>query len=198
MANKIYISAPLTREWSDVFQLRERLQINFKDVRTWNRNVYKPEDFDKADDVVFMLPHNSVSWYIKDLPAGVKKEVREAVSAGKRIHIAYKSPLSGNYEITEAKIDGGFDKGFISIIPGFSSETIYDYSDKSIDAVAEIEKLLRGESKTVDGILHYSNPCAEIPLSGSYTDCLLPTAKIAYVTTVANPDYIDERLLMLA
>jgi hypothetical protein len=85
MANKIYISAPLTREWSDVFQLRERLQINFKDVRTWNRNVYKPEDFDKADDVVFMLPHNSVSWYIKDLPAGVKKEVRDRETFTMRI-----------------------------------------------------------------------------------------------------------------
>jgi hypothetical protein len=198
MANKIYISAPLSTEWSDVAQLAGRLQYNFTDVRYWDRRQYKPEDFDKADDVVFMLPHNSVSWYIKDLPAGVKKEVREAVGAGKRIHIAYRNPLSGNYEITEAKIDGGFDKGFISIIPGFSSETIYDYSDKNIDAVAEMEKLLRGESKTVDGILHYSNPCAEIPLSGSYTDCLLPTAKRVYAITVANPDYIDERLLMLA
>ena len=185
MANKFYISAPLSTEWSDVVQLAGRLQLNFTDVRFWDRRQYKSDDFDEADDVVFMLPHNSVAWYIDQLPNGVKIEVRNAVCAGKRIHIAYRNPLSGNYEITEAKVDGGFDKGTISIIPGFSLETIYDYSDKNIDAV--------------DGIPHYSNPCAEITLPNSQAECSLPIAKRVHATTISNPDYVesDERLLLM-
>jgi hypothetical protein len=205
MVNKIYISAPIVTDWSTVMRFHDILKQKYTDVKVWDRGSrYFQKDFDDAGHVVFVLPNNKFKASFHELPVGVKKELHDAVTQNKKIYIAYTTKDFGNF-IYDAKSDGRNIEGIGGTANKIFLKLPSDSVKKGIDAVEEMEKLLRGMASTDINIslvsngtsIWSTNPCAEIALPNSQAECVLPVAKIVHATLVSNPDYVDERLLLM-
>lgn len=193
MQNKVYISAPITMEWSTVLSYKLKLDALGFDVKLWDRNFsnYRKQDFDSADTVVILLPNNKFNGSQRDLPIGVCKEISEAYAQSKSIFIGY-TPNSGVPEFYRAGVQLG-SRGYFTIRGEGGSTTAI----KVLAANANVEKAAKkiavnstygladymsGSWSDDSGEMYSSNPCAEIAL---------PTAK------KVNPDLIEERLLLM-
>jgi hypothetical protein len=106
MKRKVYLSVPMTLNWSSVQLFKKRFPEREFQVTLWDRNQFFPEYFKEAKEVVFFLPDWEFSSHIEDLPVGVKRELKEAVREGKKIYLGYITK-SGDYNIYEAEIISG-------------------------------------------------------------------------------------------
>lgn len=175
MRNKVFISAPIAVGWSTVDEFRCVLENGgLVDVRVWDRGTrYDQSDFDSSDAVVFILPKNKFSATQDELPIGLKSELSRAFAMGKEVFIGYVTS-EGRHKIYSADTNGKWIKGNTG-----SAGSIFNAlsAKKAWDKIA---------TNSAYGAM--SNPCGEIKL---------PKAQKVVAKTIPNPDYIDERLILL-
>jgi hypothetical protein len=138
------------------------------------------------------------------LPVGLQAELTRAYNMGKKVYVAYKTVIE-NYCIYDALTDGGRIEGIEGTADSIFTDLPSDSVKKGIDAV-ELNDILLQEGLTSTHEFqprklvkdrYSSNPCAEIALPNSQAECVLPVAKRVHATLVSNPDYVDERLLLM-
>ncbi len=170
-ANKIaFLSAPISVSWSTVQEFRSNLLKAYQTVRVWERDSrYVQAAFDKSDVVVFILPKNKFKAEHNELPIGLQSELSRAYAMNKEIRIGYITS-SGEYNIYEATTNGTYIHG----IPGTARTWEKMIVNSTYGAYADTT--------------FNSNPCAEVAL---------PKAQKVYAKTVPNPDYFDERLILM-
>jgi len=105
MKRKIYMSVPLSLDWGRVQLFKRRFSEDKFNVTLWDRENYFPQYFKEADSVVFLLPYFSWTSPVSDLPVGVRKELREAIEAKKKLYLGYVS--DGNFNIYNAEVTDG-------------------------------------------------------------------------------------------
>ena len=177
MVSKIYISAPMSVDWSTVHSVIKQIKSDTGITpKFWDRiNSYNDNDLNDADHVVFILPNNKWKAERGKLSKGIARELELAVIQNKKIYIVYK-PASGiSHKIYEAESDGYYIKGIASTV------------GKLVDRVAqENQRPVIYDPHTFEPI--NTNPCREI---------MLPKTKQVHITTILNPDYQDPRLLLM-
>jgi hypothetical protein len=176
MQNNVFISAPISVDWSTVQRFESELKQRGKiKVRYWERwSQYNQNDLDSSDAVVFILPNNKFKATYNELPIGLKSEVARAYALNKRIYIGYETS-TGSFNIYNANTDGKYIDGI---------------SGTANDIYGELQALRSANKIAVNsryGSMHY-NPCSEIEL---------PKAQRVYATTIPNPDYVDQRILLM-
>ena len=113
MTPTIYISAPVTLDWTEILRVSDRLQGGGYNIVTkaWNRKPSYNNNFVSDCDIfVFMTPNNDWKFSINTLPSGVRREYDKAVSLGKHIFMAYKV-AEGNYNLYLTTRDGNIIQG---------------------------------------------------------------------------------------
>jgi len=176
MENKVYISAPISLSWSTVSRTKEILESHFGNVSVWDRdfNNYRPGDFGNANIVVFCLPGLKFSYEVSGLPVGVRKEVKEAISYGKQMYIAYVTS-DGFQRIYKARLNGSKIEG----IAGTSDDIFTTYLNSNL-----VNKIQRAAEK--------------IAISSRGVAMLDKTWTTDQgVTSIPNPDYVDQRILLM-
>lgn len=191
MKPRIAISAPMDIPMVHLCEVEDLLNENFKipysHISFWDRkSAYDQKAFDSADAVVFILPNFSFdSTKVKlgyEVPIGVRSELNLAIQQQKKICIAYKT-ASGEINIYNVSWTVGR-------IPK-------DYSIKGIAGTAnefgEWVDNFACHYKTLDrwkkaGYLENTDPIEQVKL---------PEARRVYAQLIPNPDYLDERLLLM-
>lgn len=108
MKRKVYMSVPLSLDWSTVQLFRRRFPEKEFEVNLWDRQRqnYNPRYFEDAEDVVFLLPNFTFNCPVSKLPTGVARELREAVEENKNIYVGYIT-ATGDYNIYKGTILSG-------------------------------------------------------------------------------------------
>jgi hypothetical protein len=173
MRSKVFISAPISVDWSTVACFESEIRKNSIDTRVsyWDRNSrYDQNDLDSADAVVFILPKNQFAVISNQLPVGLKSELSRAYALGKSIYVGYTTG-GGKHNIYNAATDGWNIQGIAGTVNNIY--TILNQEFPPSKTTASIQGL---------------NPCEEIEL---------PKAQRVYATTIPNPDYVDQRILLM-
>lgn len=110
---KVFISAPISLDWSTVWSFGATAHKTC-DVFHWDRtSEYDQNLFDSCDTVIFLLPNNRFESRHIDLPTGLKSELRRAYEQSKNILLGYKN-LFGEHQFFETETNGQY----IKAIPG--------------------------------------------------------------------------------
>lgn len=113
MQSKVFISAPISIDWSTVQCFEKEIRRKDLKVAYWERNTqYVDSDLDSSDAVVFLLPKNRFEASYQELPIGLKSELSRAYALGKKIYVGYTTS-GGNYNIYNASTDGKWIKAQI-------------------------------------------------------------------------------------
>jgi hypothetical protein len=189
MLSKIFISAPISLDWGTVTRFRDLLRSegNFK-VTYWERGTrYSSHDLDHSDAVVFVLPKLKFNSSHSELPIGLKTELASAYAGGKEIFIGYQTS-DGSYNIYKADTDGKWIKGIAGTANSIFKKSKIEYVVKEFFGLDYEDLRPTPAKKIATNSVYGSNPCGEITL---------PKAKKVVATTIANPDFVDERLLLM-
>lgn len=179
--NKVFISAPISVDWSTVMEFAKSVQNTGGKPVYWERNTrYIQKDFDTADSVVFILPNNNFNMHRFNLPIGLQSELERAFETGKSIYVGYIRS-NGNHSIYRAGTDGYSIAGRSGTSGRLKRDLESIKAAKRIAMNSNYGAFWSGEEQSVKwGELEH--PGAEVKL---------PTAK------KVNPDFIDERLLLM-
>ena len=171
-SKRIFISAPIDREWSTVLRFSGKLQKAGLVPVFWDRKPrYDQEEFDACDGVLFLLPGNLFSAAHDQLPIGLKSELSRAYALGKPVYVGYTTN-NGRDNIYYAETNGKWIKGEA----GTADELLSFAPQKKMTDRYGFDKLAT------------TNPCGEIELPKAQEVCAL---------TIPNTDRLDERLLLM-
>jgi len=183
----VYISAPISMDWSTVSKYKMELEVRGLNVYLWDRtSKYSQSDFDNCRSVVFLLPKNKFKASHSDLPVGLQRELSCAYAQDKDIYIGYQTS-NGDYNFYEADTNGVKIEGisrtsgsiFNRVFVNRSAEKVVINSQYGIDTEHELMEIANE--------MFNSNPCEE----------LIQKVTKVYSRTQSNSDYIDERLLLM-
>ena len=190
MQSKVFISAPISIDWSTVQCFEKVIKRKNLKVAYWERwSTYSNSDLDSSDAVVFLLPKNKFEATNQELPIGLKAELSRAYAQSKKIYVGYETS-SGCYNIYNANTDGKWIKA---------------QSGTANDMYGELEKL-RSAKKVVQnsryGALEYpdySDHHLDIHIHRGSTSRIGCVGPIGHQGTqgVAGIEF-DERLLLMA
>lgn len=108
--NKVFISAPFSLDWSTVMNFAQTVKNKGAGVYFWDRkSEYDQEKFDYCDTVIFLLPGNKCEAGFRELPVGLRAELRRAYVQSKNILIGYKAD-SGKYYFYDTETNGQYIK----------------------------------------------------------------------------------------
>jgi hypothetical protein len=195
-ANKktIFISAPISLKWDTVCDFDEAISeesIVPVEIKAWDRHTkYDQKDLDESDAVVFLLPKNDFRCAYGDMPIGLRTELARAYAMSKPIFVGYLT-RSGEYNIYDAETNGKSIEGVAGTAGSIYQRLLApEPKKKTLESIEDPEpkKKILETLDDISGSLWTRNPCAEIEL---------PKAKRVYASTVQNPDYLDERLILL-
>ena len=191
--NKVFISAPISTDWSTVTKFFQSVQNAGGEPVYWDRNTrYVQKDFDSCGSVVFILPNNKFARSQYGLPIGLKNELSRAFEMNKDIYVGYITS-QGLHCIYRASTDGKDITGVSgttyslkrALEPIKAAEKIATNSRYGLKDV-DIDNYLAGKWGELE---HPGNPCAEIKL---------PTARRVYATAISlETNWVDERLLLM-
>lgn len=183
-ANKIFISAPISVDWSTVLGFISSVNKEGFTPRYWDRNTkYDQSEFDDCRSVVFILPKNKFDAYSEELPVGIKSELSRAYAQSKKIYVGYQTS-TGSYNIYDADTNGKWIRATSGTANDIFGELKSEILKSEIKNAKMAERVMK--NSTYGTMVH--NPCAEVKL---------PKAQKVYATTIPNPDWIDERLLLM-
>jgi hypothetical protein len=206
--------------------LNENFKIPYSHISFWDRkSQYDQNLFDYADAVVFILPNFSFdSTKVKlgyEIPIGVRSELNLAIKQEKKICIAYKTASDEiniyNVSYTVGRIPKDYTiKGIagtsnefgewvealglvgISLKENSKSVTKQDFF---IDAQAELEKMINQSELEKMAIRLIQNSTygafGELDHPSKFEQVKFPTVRQVYANLIPNPDYRDERLLLM-
>ena len=146
-ANKVFISAPISMDWSTVLKYETVLKKKGFEVKYWDRYTkYDERPLDESDAVVFLLPNNSFKCSEYELPIGLRAELSRAYALDKPLFIGYIRSGDGQVSFYEADSNGKFIAGQAG-----TCNSLFDFG------------VVKGNSKLIEvkplsppsGILHY-------------------------------------------
>jgi len=201
------------REVEDL--LNERHGIPYGHISFWNRkSAYDQNQFNQADAVVVILPNFSFDstkikrkWYV---PIGVHGELQIAEKQSKKIFLAYLTS-AGVLQIYAANVfvatgdrhqetvikgiastsgpNGAFC-GWLKTLEG--SETKQDFFVDEKEREAELRQWAVAhrinQNSTYGAFGELDHPSEQVKF---------PDVRRVYATTIPNPDYLDEHLLLM-
>ena len=202
MKPRIAISAPMTVPMEHLCNVRDLLHNKYDIpnlyISYWDRkSQYDQKEFDSADAVIFLLKDFAFEGKEGTVPIGVDAELRQVHKQGKPAFLAYKLKTTGeikfytirfglgpddNYQKTFIKALSDTTGDFVNFINGFELIGI-DAQTKFEDAYNEV--LDRWKKA---GFLENTDPIEQVKF---------PTVRQVYANTIPNPDYRDERLLLM-
>jgi len=188
-ASKIFISAPISIDWSTVQCFESEIKKRGFGVSYWERwSKYSNTDLDSSAAVVFILPKNQFECGHSELPIGLKTELSRAYAQGKKIYLGYVTS-TGSYNIYDVNTNGKYIKG----ISGTANDIYGDL--KSQDNASQFleDRMAKKIAQNSQYGAWVGNPCGEIELPKG------PTGSVGSpgVAGVAGIEY-DERLLLMA
>jgi hypothetical protein len=142
------MSVPLSLPWDEVQRFKRRFIIGGYDISLWDRNTYQPHLFKEADSIIFLLPNFDFEYNTADLPIGLKKELKDALEANKKIYIGYATS-SGEYNIYNAEANSYQLKG----IKGTANK-IFDEKSIVIDTSGRMGDSKGYTSGSLYGVRH--------------------------------------------
>lgn len=113
--NNIYISAPVSLDWSTVLSFKESIRRKSRDLNIcmWDRKeIYKQSELDSCNTIVFLLPKNQFKADSLTLPSGLRNELARAYAKGMNILVGYKSSL-GSFRVYNTETNGIYINGII-------------------------------------------------------------------------------------
>lgn len=180
MRSKVFISAPITVDWSIVQRFDLELTKKKLKVTYWERSSkYNHKLLDDADAVIFILPGIQFKATCDTLPIGLKTELSRAYALNKKIYVGYVTS-TGSYNIYNADTDGKSIEGV-----GRTSNTIYGELEHDKAARKIAANSFYGSS-----YIKSNNPCCEIEL---------PKMQRVYAKPIPSYelDSYDVRLLLI-
>ena len=224
MKPRIAISAPMDVPMGYLCEVEDLLNKNFKipysHISFWDRkSAYDQKSFDSADAVVFILPNFSFdSTKVKlgyEIPIGVRSELNLAIKHEKKICIAYKTS-NGTINIYNVSYTvGRIPKDYsIKGIAGTSNEfgewveglglvgiSLKENSKSETKQVFFINEKEREEELRKWAEAHCKNSVygafGELDHPSKFEQVKFPKVRQVYANTIPNPDYVDNRLLLM-
>jgi len=219
------MSVPMERLREVEDLLNERCGIPYGHISFWDRNsAYDQRAFDQSEAVIVILPNFSFdstkirrAWTI---PIGVHRELQIAEKQAKKIFLAYKTTegvlqfYAANIFIglgdqhTDTVIKGmagtsgpnGAFCGWLKTLDSKESEIKETWKSLGIDAQAELEKMINQDELEKAAIRLMQNSTYGIRcVDPSYNSeqIKFPEVRRVYASLIPNPDYSDERLLLM-
>ena len=145
--NSVFISAPINLDWSTVMNFAQTVKNKGANVYFWDRqrqSKYDQEKFDYCDTVIFLLPDNKCEAGFRELPVGLKAELRRAYSQSKNILIGYKAD-SGKYYFYDTETNGQYIKRICGTVGAL--DRIVEKTEKAKDELQNLSwigKRVRG------------------------------------------------------
>jgi len=205
--------------------LHEEYDIPNLHISYWDRkSLYVQEDFDSSDAVIFILNDFAFEGKEGSIPIGVDKELRDCALQGKSTFLAYRLKSTGSIRFYEFSVELGPNKNYNKTRIKGISDTSYKFEDfvkrsGSLSGFDNFAKRLKendekkflnsthGALGTLDnpsygwidpkwalkkweeaGLLENTDPTEQVKL---------PEARRVYAQLIPNPDYSDERLLLM-
>ena len=205
--------------------LHEEYDIPNLHISYWDRkSLYVQEDFDSSDAVIFILNDFAFEGKEGSIPIGVDKELRDCALQGKSTFLAYRLKSTGSIRFYEFSVELGPNKNYNKTRIKGISDTSYKFEDfvkrsGSLSGFDNFAKSLKendekkflnsnhGALGTLDhpsygwidpkcalkkweeaGLLENTDPIEPVKL---------PEARRVYAQLITNPDYLDERLLLM-
>ena len=191
MKPRIAISAPMTvpmehlREVDNL--LYDKYKIPHAHISYWDRkSQYDQNLFDSADAVIFILNDYAFNALEGSVPIGVDAELRQVHKQGKHAFLAYKLKTTGEIKFYTIRFGLGPDyrKTFIKAMSDTThvlSQVVMDFESKD-----EVVEALNRWKKA--GFLENTDPIEQVKF---------PETRRVYAQLIPNPDYTDERLLLM-
>jgi hypothetical protein len=219
MKPRIAISAPMSVPMVHLCEvedlLNEKFKIPYSHISFWDRkSQYDQKAFDSADAVIFLLKDFAFEGKEGSIPIGVDAELRQVHKQGKPAFLAYKLKTTGeikfytirfalgpDYQKTWIKALSDTTGDFVNFINGF--ELI------GIDVQSELEKSARKlaqnstygafetEGPDYNEVLDRWKKAGFLENTDPIEQVKFPKMQRVYANTIPNPDYRDERLLLM-
>jgi len=222
MKPRIALSAPMSiplEHLGEVEQLiNQKYAIPCSHISYWNRtSAYNDNEFNNADAVVIILPNFSFDstkikreWYV---PIGVHRELQESEKQSKKVYIAYKT-ADGTLNLYQASYScgngGQFHNTKIKGIAGTSNEFgewVYKLSKEDLKSETKqdffVDPKEREEKLRQWAAAHRINQNSvygafgELDHPSEQVQVKFPEMRRVYAQLIPNPDYSDERLLLM-
>jgi hypothetical protein len=224
MKPRIAISAPMDIPMVHLCEVEDLLNENFKipysHISFWDRkSAYDQKSFDSADAVVFILPNFSFdSAKVKlgyEIPVGVRSELNLAIKQEKKICIAYKTASGGiniyNVSYTVGRIPKDYS---IKGIAGTSNE-FGEWTEGLALVGISLKENSKSETKQVffidekereEELRQWAHRINQNSVYGAFGELDHPSEQVqvkfpetrrVYAQLIPNPDYSDERLLLM-
>ena len=220
MKPRIAISAPMTVPMEHLCNVRDLLHNKYDIpnlyISYWDReSQYDQKEFDSADAVIFLLKDFAFEGKEGTVPIGVDAELRQVHKQGKPAFLAYKLKTTGEIKFYTIRFGLGPDyrKTFIKALTDTTGDFvnfINGFELKGIDVQAKLEKAaIKLETNSTYGtfgelehpdyneVLDRWKKAGFLENIDPIEQVKLPTAKRVYAQLIPNPDYPDERLLLM-
>ena len=202
MKPRIAISAPMTVPMEHLCNVRDLLHNKYDIpnlyISYWDReSQYDQKEFDSADAVIFLLKDFAFEGKEGTVPIGVDAELRQVHKQGKPAFLAYKLKSTGEIKFYTIRFglgpDGNYQKTFIKALSDTTGDFvnfINGFELIGIDAQTNFEdaynEVLDRWKKA--GFLENTDPIEQVKF---------PETRRVYAQLIPNPDFPDERLLLM-
>ena len=202
MKPRIAISAPMTVPMEHLCNVRDLLHNKYDIpnlyISYWDReSQYDQKEFDSADAVIFLLKDFAFEGKEGTVPIGVDAELRQVHKQGKPAFLAYKLKTTGEIKFYTIRFglgpDDNYQKTFIKALSDTTGDFvnfINGFELIGIDAQTNFEdaynEVLDRWKKA--GFLENTDPIEQVKF---------PKVRQVYAQLIPNPDFPDERLLLM-
>lgn len=219
MKPRIAISAPMTVPMVHLCEvedlLNEKFKIPYSHISFWDRkSQYDQNQFDSADAVVFLLKDFAFEGKEGCVPIGVDAELRQVHKQGKEAFLAYKLKTTGEIRFYTFRFGLGPDykKTWIKAVSdttGEFGEFVNGFELIGIDAQAELEKAairlmqnstygaFEPEGPDYNEVLERWKKAGFLENTDPIEQVKFPKMQRVYAQLIPNPDFPDERLLLM-
>jgi hypothetical protein len=219
MKPRIAISAPMSVPMEHLSEVEDLLNVKYEipygHISFWDRkSAYDQNQFNRADAVVvilndFAFDSSKVINFV--VPIGVHRELQEANKQQKKVFLAYRRKTDGVLNLYTASFILGkgddYKRTAIMGIPTNSSDTFKDWLKTFVSKESEVDDAMK--SLGIDAQAELEKAAIKLmtnSIYGSVVSCntdpvdeqvKLPMARRVYASLIPNPDYSDERLLLM-
>ena len=216
---RVAISAPMTIPLEHLkkvkHELMSRYQIRHSYITYWDRqSAYDQHEFESANAVI-VIADSKFGFNCKTLAPGVSKELTEAYYNSKPVFVAYENSNGQiNFYSVDLKstdrvmkvigfsgIQGSSGKGglFEKLLNNYAEVNFNDkpaeYTDKPRQTLQNQQAELE---RSVIKMIHnstYGVRCVDSSYNSEQIK--FPEMRRVYANTIPNPDYVDNRLLLM-
>ena len=216
-AIQIAICGPITIPLDHVKKVKNalmsRYEIRFSHINHWDRHSQYDNFMIGRSDAVIVIADSKFGFNCKHLAPGVAKELTEARNKCKPVFIAYKNS-SGIINFYAVDLISGADINKVTGVSGVQGSSgeggvferlLENYAEVSFDGkqaeYTDKQRLQKQQSElersTIKMIHNSTYGIHCVDPSYNTGQIKFPEMRRVYASTIPNPDYIDERLLLM-